>query len=112
MNPQSTRPQQQSQSQSSQSSDNRDDPRKAPAETGEPPMKIPEQQNGKDGRTPDADIQGEGNYDAARRYDQSAEKFAKSGQVEQAARDAAPKTEQDRQALTDAEAQGKQHAKR
>ncbi len=82
-----------------------------PARRDEPPMKIPEQQEPSgDRKTPD--IQGEGNYDAARRYDQSAEKFARSGQVEQAARDAAPKSQQESRALADAEAEGKEHAKR
>ena len=33
-------------------------------------------------------IQGEGNYDAARRYDKEQAEFAKSGKVEQKAREA------------------------
>ena len=33
-------------------------------------------------------LQGEGNYDAARQYDAEQEAFAKSGKVEQAAKDA------------------------
>ena len=37
---------------------------------------------------PDPDIQGEGNYDAARRYRQGQETFAKSGEVEKKAREA------------------------
>jgi len=36
----------------------------------------------------DPDIQGEGNYDAARRYRQGQETFAKSGEVEKKAREA------------------------
>jgi hypothetical protein len=36
----------------------------------------------------DKDLQGEGNYDAARRYDEEQEKFAKSGKVEQKAKEA------------------------
>ena len=35
------------------------------------------------------DIQGEGNYDAARKYDAEQEAFAKSGKVEQGAKEAA-----------------------
>lgn len=34
-------------------------------------------------------IQGEGNYDAARRFDRDEEKFVKTGPVEQKAREAA-----------------------
>lgn len=34
-------------------------------------------------------IQGEGDYDAARRYDEEQAEFAKSGKVDQAAREAA-----------------------
>jgi hypothetical protein len=37
-------------------------------------------------------VQGEGDYDAARRYDKAAQDFAKSGKVDQAARDAAPES--------------------
>ena len=35
-------------------------------------------------------VQGEGDYDAARRYDKATTDFAKSGKVEEAARDAKP----------------------
>ena len=37
---------------------------------------------------PEPDIQGEGNYDAARRYRKAQEAFARSGKVEQKAREA------------------------
>lgn len=61
----------------------------------------------------DADkVQGEGDYDAARRYDQDVEAFAKSGKVDKAARDAAPKTEAEAEAMKNAEEEGKSHAKR
>ena len=36
-----------------------------------------------------SDIQGEGNYEAARKYQKEQHEFAKSGKVEEAARDAA-----------------------
>jgi len=36
----------------------------------------------------DSDLQGEGNYDAARRYRKAQEDFAKSGKVDKAAHDA------------------------
>ncbi|MDR6535705.1 hypothetical protein [Variovorax soli] len=59
----------------------------------------------------DPDIQGEGNYDATRRYDKAATDFVKSGKVEQAARDARPKNEAEAEALRKAEQEGKSHAK-
>ena len=43
--------------------------------------------------TPNKDqVQGEGDYDAGRRYDKASREFAESGKVEPAARDAAPTT--------------------
>lgn len=55
--------------------------------------------------------QGEGNRDAARRYNEGAQKFAKSGKVEKAAEEArkaleGPEGEQ----LRKAEREGKKHA--
>jgi hypothetical protein len=57
------------------------------------------------------DLQGEGNYDATRRYDKSASDFAKSGKVDKAARDAAPKTDAEEADMKRAEEVGKSHAK-
>jgi len=57
------------------------------------------------------DIQGEGNYDATRRYDKAATDFVKSGKVEQAARDARPKNEAEAESMKKAEQEGKSHAK-
>lgn len=57
-------------------------------------------------------VQGEGDYEAARRYDKDVEAFAKSGKVEQAAREAAPKSDAEADALKKAEEEGKSHAKR
>lgn len=54
---------------------------------------------------------GEGNYKASRQYNDATKKFVESGRVDQAARDAAPKSEQEAKELRDAEAEGKQHAK-
>ncbi len=56
-------------------------------------------------------LQGEGNYDATRRHRASVESFVESGQVEDAARDAAPKTPLEKQALLDAEQIGESHSK-
>jgi len=56
-------------------------------------------------------IQGEGNYSAARRHRASVRKFIKSGQVEEAARDAEPKTPVEEEALFDAERAGEERSK-
>jgi len=57
------------------------------------------------------DLQGEGNYDAAREFDQAEEKFVKSGKVEQAARDAEPKNQKEKQEIERAEQEARRHAK-
>ncbi|MDR6857903.1 hypothetical protein [Variovorax guangxiensis] len=57
------------------------------------------------------DIQGEGNYDATRRYDKAATDFVQSGKVDQGARDARPKSEAEAEAMKKAEQEGKSHAK-
>jgi len=56
-------------------------------------------------------IQGEGNYDAARRFRRAEEAFVKSGQVDKAARQAAPRTAKKARELADAEAKGRARAK-
>jgi hypothetical protein len=56
-------------------------------------------------------VQGEGDYDAARRYDKAAEDFAKSGKVDRAAHDAAPDSPQQAEELHKAEDIGKSHSK-
>jgi hypothetical protein len=61
--------------------------------------------------TKSKDLQGEGNYDAAKEYDRAQEKFVKSGKVEQAARDAEPKDNQEKEEMQRAEETGKQRAK-
>ena len=57
------------------------------------------------------DLQGEGNYDAAREFDQAEEKFVKSGKVEQAARDAEPKNEKEKEEIERAEEEARKRAK-
>ena len=57
------------------------------------------------------DIQGEGNYDATRRYDKSAREFAQSGKVDEAARAAAPRDEREAQEMRRAEEEGRSHAR-
>ena len=56
-------------------------------------------------------VQGEGNYDAAREFDEAERKFVASGKVDAAARAAAPKTEAERQEMLAAEQEGKRRAK-
>ena len=56
-------------------------------------------------------VQGEGNYEAARRYDEAQKRFVDAGRVDQAAAQAAPKSEAEADALRRAEDAGKSHAK-
>ena len=60
----------------------------------------------------DPQMQGEGNYTAARRHRESVESFVKSGRVEPAARQAAPDTPEQAQQMQDAEAEGRSHARK
>ena len=57
------------------------------------------------------DMQGEGNYDAARRYDKAQRDFVESGQVDDAARKAKPKNAEEAEELRRAEQEGKSRAK-
>ena len=56
-------------------------------------------------------VQGEGNYTAAREFNEAERKFVASGKVAAAARAAAPTTEAERQAMVAAEEVGKRRAK-
>lgn len=56
-------------------------------------------------------VQGEGDYEAARRYDKAAREFAESGKVDDAAREAAPDDAGEAEALKQAEREGASHAK-
>jgi hypothetical protein len=62
-------------------------------------------------QTYQTDIQGEGNYTAAKQYDDATKKFAESGKVAAAAKNAAPKNDKEASAMQKAEAEGKSHAK-
>lgn len=55
--------------------------------------------------------QGEGNRDAARRYDEAQQKFVEAGKVDEAARRAAPENEEEARELKRAEQAGQSHAK-
>ena len=69
-------------------------------------------QNPQTGRGSDQRIEGEGNYTAAREYDQAQERFAKSGKVEQSAKEARDALEgAEGNDLRRAEKVGKAHAK-
>ena len=59
----------------------------------------------------DNKVQGDGDYDAARNYDEATRDFVKSGKVEQAARDAAPANAAEAAELTRAEQAGKSRSK-
>ena len=78
----------------------------------------PDAASGKDdkgkGRGPSGwpDMQGEGNRDAAREYNESQREFVQSGDVERAARDAEPKSDEERKALEQAEREGRSHARK
>ena len=61
--------------------------------------------------THDKELQGEGSYDASRRYDKAATDFAKSGKVDEAARAAQPASDEEARSLERAEQEGKAHAK-
>lgn len=56
-------------------------------------------------------VQGEGDYASAKKYNAQARAFAESGKVDQAARDAAPRNAQEQDAMRQAEAEGRAHAK-
>ena len=56
-------------------------------------------------------VQGEGNYEAAREFNEAQRKFVQSGNVDAAARAAAPKDDAEARQLLEAEQEAKRHAK-
>lgn len=56
-------------------------------------------------------LQGEGNYEAAREYNEATRDFVQSGRVEQAARDAEPHDPADAKSMEEAEQAGRERAK-
>jgi hypothetical protein len=56
-------------------------------------------------------VQGEGDYESAKEYNERTRRFIKSGRVEEAAQNAAPHTDEEAAELERAEAIGKSHAK-
>ena len=66
----------------------------------------------KDSKVPkDNNVQGEGNYDAAKEYDDAQRKFVQSGKVDAAARAAKPKSPEEEAEMKRAEEAGRSHAK-
>jgi hypothetical protein len=57
-------------------------------------------------------VQGEGDYEAARRYRSEVEKYVQSADIEQAAREAAPRDAREAAEMSAAEAAGRKRAKR
>lgn len=74
-------------------------------------MTSPKDSDRRDDQRSGDRIQGEGDYDAARRYDKSARDFAQSGKVGPAADRAAPRNDGEAQELERAEEAGKSRAK-
>ena len=56
-------------------------------------------------------VEGEGSYTGSKDYNERTKKFVDSGKVDQAARDAEPKNEEEKQAMQKAERVGKEKAK-
>ncbi|HEV3007467.1 MAG TPA: hypothetical protein VGX52_00355 [Burkholderiales bacterium] len=56
-------------------------------------------------------VEGEGSYTGSKDYNERTKKFIDSGKVDKAARDAEPKSEEEKQAMQKAERIGKQRAK-
>ncbi len=57
------------------------------------------------------ELQGEGNYTAAKEYDDATRSFIKKGKVDEAARNAAPKNDREAREMLEAEEKGRAHAK-
>ena len=56
-------------------------------------------------------VEGEGSYTGSKDYNERTKKFIDSGKVDEAARNAEPRSEEEKQSMQKAERIGKQHAK-
>jgi hypothetical protein len=56
-------------------------------------------------------VEGEGSYSGSKDYNERTKKFVQSGKVDKAARDAQPKSEEEKHAMQKAERIGKERAK-
>ena len=77
-----------------------------------PKSQSPDRQTGADVAPNDPVLQGEGNYTAARRHRKSVKQFIESGQVDGAARTAAPKDAGQERELKQAEEAGLKRARK
>jgi hypothetical protein len=57
-------------------------------------------------------VEGEGSYSGTKDYNQRTKKFIDSGKVDEAARDAEPKSEEEKRQMQEAERTGKRRAKK
>jgi len=57
-------------------------------------------------------VEGEGSYSGSKDYNERTKKFVDSGKVDDAARNAEPQSEEEKQAMQKAERIGKKHAKK
>jgi hypothetical protein len=63
------------------------------------------------GNTEKPDVQGEGDYDAARRYGKEVKDYVDSADIDKAAHDAAPKSPDEQREMDEAERAGRSHSK-
>lgn len=63
------------------------------------------------GNTEKPNIQGEGDYDAARRYRKEVHDYMDKSDIDKAAHDAAPKSPDERREMEEAERAGRSHSK-
>jgi hypothetical protein len=57
------------------------------------------------------DVQGEGDYDAARRYSKEVKDYVDSADIDKAAHDAAPKSPDEQREMDEAEREGRSRSK-
>lgn len=74
-------------------------------------LKKPSTSTGSGGAPAAGPVQGEGDYEAARRYRGKVEKYVQTADIEQAARDAAPRDAREAAQMSAAEAAGRKGAK-
>jgi hypothetical protein len=63
------------------------------------------------GNTDKPNVQGEGDYEAARRYREDVKEFVDKDEVDKAAREAAPKSPDEQREMEEAERTGRSHSK-
>jgi hypothetical protein len=63
------------------------------------------------GNTDKPNVQGEGDYEAARRYREDVKEFLDKDEVAKAAREAAPKSPDEQREMEEAERTGRSHSK-